>query len=397
MLFHGKADRLGGDRGVAGNRQTQRILHRVLALPGRQLQNLQVFAGGSPGAPILAQTVISHAKVACGKHVLPVLIVLEGTRFANQRIDHVAVVDGVLACTNQPRHSLDQHPAVPDLDEVGIDQHVDLVPDQSTGNGIGVPLDLNRTAAVDLDAADLRPVVQPGGWQLPEHFLFPFEPRRPCPIPLVQQLFEKALVLFASGEVPAASKQQGLFNVPLQVAMGRFHIAVLVGLASVDPLRIDPIVLGQVAVPGMELAIFREIVDRRAQAVAAMLARHPAQLPQGPLQTAAEGLEGLGKTNRNGFPIGIGEREVVEQVIERLPPDRDPQRVHVREVRCGQGAGSVDLGKDDFPVRPARSPPSPNSTFKRPPLGIRITSLVLLLKPPEEGKGTQLRLGLQPC
>jgi len=71
----------------------------------------------------------------------------------------VAVVDGMLACTNQAGHLLDHQVAVPDLNEVGIDQHVNLVADQSTGNGIGVPLDLDRAPAVDLDAADLRSVV----------------------------------------------------------------------------------------------------------------------------------------------------------------------------------------------------------------------------------------------
>ena len=88
---------------------------------------------------------------------------------------------------------------------------------------------------------------------------------------------------------------------------------------------------------------------------------------------------------------------MVEQVIERLPGDRDPQRVHVREVRRRQVAGSVDLRKDDFPIRSASCSPSPNSAFKRPPLGIRKTPLVLLLEPSEQREGTQLRFGLQSC
>jgi hypothetical protein len=54
VLLHGEADRLGRDWGVLGNRRTQCILHRVLAVSGRQLQNLQVFPRRSPGAPILA-------------------------------------------------------------------------------------------------------------------------------------------------------------------------------------------------------------------------------------------------------------------------------------------------------------------------------------------------------
>ncbi len=108
--------------------------------------------------------------------------------------------------------------------------------------------------------------------------------------------------------------------------MGRLDVTVLVGLANVDPLRNDSVVLHQVAISRVELAIVGKVVDRRAQTIAAMLARHASQLPQSVLQTAAEGLEGLGETNRNGLPIGVGQREMVEQVIERLTGDRDAPR-----------------------------------------------------------------------
>ena len=115
--------------------------------------------------------------MARGEHVLPVLIVLKGARLANQRIDHVAVVDGMLACTDQAGHSLDQYIAVPDLDEVGIDPRLDLVSDQTAGNGIGVLLDSDRAVAVNLDAAELRSVIQSRGRQLAKHFLFLLKPR----------------------------------------------------------------------------------------------------------------------------------------------------------------------------------------------------------------------------
>lgn len=179
------------------------------------------------------------------------------------------------------------------------------------------------------------------------------------------------------------------------MTMGRLDVAVLVGLANVDPLRNDSVVLHQVAITRVELAIVGKVVDRRAQAIAAMLARHASQLPQSVLQTAAEGLEGLGETNRNGLPIGVGQREMVEQVIKRLTGDRNPQGIHVREVRRAQVAGKVDLGKHDFPVRSTSSSPRPNATLQGPPLGIGILSRVLLLEPFQEREGTQLRLGLQ--
>ncbi len=179
MLFHGKTDCLGRYGSVLCNRRTQRILHRVLAVSCRQLQDFQIFASSSPGASILAQPVISHTEVARGKHFLAVLVVLKSTRLADQRIDHMAVVDGMLVRADQTWHLLNQQISVPDFDEVCIDRHIDFVSDQSTGNRISVPLDSDRAAAVDLDAAVLSPVVQLGRWQFPEDFQFLLQSRRP--------------------------------------------------------------------------------------------------------------------------------------------------------------------------------------------------------------------------
>ena len=158
--------------------------------------------------------------MACGKHVLPILIVLKGPRFANQRIDHVAVVDGMLARTDDTGHALDKHVAVPYFDEVGIDHHVDLVSDQAAGNRIGVPLDLDRAAAVDLNSADLSSVVHLRGRQLAKNVQLLIELWRAGCIPLAHQLFEEALVFLAAGKVPASSKQQGLLDERLPMAMG---------------------------------------------------------------------------------------------------------------------------------------------------------------------------------
>lgn len=91
----------------------------------------------------------------------------------------MAVVDGMLVRADQAGHLLDQQVSVPDLDEVSVDRHIDFVSDQSTGNGIGVSLDSDRAAAVDLDTADLGPVVQLCGRQFPKDFLFLLESRRP--------------------------------------------------------------------------------------------------------------------------------------------------------------------------------------------------------------------------
>ena len=71
-----------------------------------QLQYLQVFAGGNLGRMSLAQLVVGHAKVTGRKHVFLVLVVLEGTRLTNQRIDDMSIIDRMLTSTSQSRHAL---------------------------------------------------------------------------------------------------------------------------------------------------------------------------------------------------------------------------------------------------------------------------------------------------
>ena len=154
MLLDGPLDRLRRDGLAAGDGPTQRLLHRLLAVPGRQLQNLQVFPDPLAGTVVVAQLIVGDAEVTGRKHVLPILVVLEGARLADQRIDHVTVVDRVLAAAGQTWHPLDFGPGVEDLHEVGVDHHVYRVPDQSAGDRIRVPLDLDRAAAADRHAAD---------------------------------------------------------------------------------------------------------------------------------------------------------------------------------------------------------------------------------------------------
>ena len=96
MLLHGTPDRLRRNGLAAGDGHTQRVLHRVLAVPGRQLQDLQILADALAWPVVAAQTIVGDAKVAGRKHVLPILVVLERARLADQRIDHVTVIDCVL-------------------------------------------------------------------------------------------------------------------------------------------------------------------------------------------------------------------------------------------------------------------------------------------------------------
>jgi hypothetical protein len=206
MLLDGPSNQLRRDGFAAGDRATQRVLHCVLAVSGRQLQNLQVFTHAFAWAMVAAQLIVGHAEVATRKHVFTVLVVLERARLADQRIDHVTVIDRVLAMAGQTWHPLDFGARVEDVDEVGVDHHVHPVPDQPTGHRIRVAFDLNRTAAADRNAGDALPVIQLARRQLAKTRFFLGKPGPSRRIALVDQPLKELFVLFAVGEVAASTQ-----------------------------------------------------------------------------------------------------------------------------------------------------------------------------------------------
>lgn len=395
MLLDGQPHRFRADGLSFGNRCSQCILHSVLAVPRRQLQDFQVFADGDLRAVRPAQLIVGHAKIARGEQVFAILVVLEGARLADQRVDHVAVIDRVLAAAAEARHPLHQDVPVEDLEVVGVDHDVHLVVDQPAGDRIRVALHLNRAARVDLDVVEPPPVIELACRQVAEAGLFLSELVGPRGVPLVHQSAEERFILLAAGEVAAAAQQERLIDDGLQVAVRRLDVAILMRLAGVGPMRLDLVVVHQVAVACAKLVIIGEVVHCRAETVAAVPSRHTAQLPQRFLESAAECLEGLGEANRDRLPIRVREREVIQQVVERLADDRDAQRVHVREVRRRQLARVVDLREHDRARRSVCAPPVVDSPLERSPLRVGELAGIPVLEPREKCERPQARLGLQ--
>jgi len=178
------------------------------------------------------------------------------------------------------------------------------------------------------------------------------------------------------------------------VTVGRLDIAVFMGLAGIGSLRLDLVIIHQGAVPAAELAILGEVVDRRAEAVATMLAGYASQFPKGLLQPAAYGFERFGKANRGELPVGIGQGKMIQQVIQRLMVDGNAQGVHAGEVGSAQSARIVNLGEHDGPAGSMQPPPVPDPALEGPPLGIGKPARIALLQPAEQGKGPQSRLQL---
>jgi len=396
MTLDGKSNRLRRDRPVLGNRQPQRVLHGILAIAGRQLQHLQVLASRHARSVISQQPIVGDAKMARGKHVRVILIVRKRPWLPHQRVDHVPVIDGVLAVASQTRHLLNLAPRPPDFDSLGVDHHINFHADQPTGDRVRIAFDLNRAAAANLDAADALTVIELARRQLAKTRLFLGELVGTPRVPLVDQRGEKLLVRFAAGEVAAAAQEQRLIEGRFQMAVRGFDIAVLMRRPDVDPLRLDLVVVHQVAVTRTKLAVRREVVDRRAQAVAAVPPRHAVQLPQRLLKAVAHRLERFREADRGELPIRVREREVIQQVVKRLAIDRDPQRVHVREVRRPQPAWVMHLREDHRLVGPVQAAPVAHPPLEGASLRVGKPAGIALLQPGEQRERPQPWFGFQP-
>ncbi len=142
-MLHGR----GRPRAARPQQLLQHRLDSGLALPRRQVQNLQILLDG-PLRPLLGQPVVGEAEAAGGEQLVAVAVAGERPRLAHQPVDHVPVGDPVLAPAAQPRQPLDQPLGVPDLDMVGEKPGLNPFPDQPAGHRVGVAADVDGAAAV---------------------------------------------------------------------------------------------------------------------------------------------------------------------------------------------------------------------------------------------------------
>jgi hypothetical protein len=370
-------DRFGGQQNVVRQQDPQGVVYGLLVGVGGVMQDLQVLFGAESFVSPVAESVVRQAEPRRREEVLPVGVVGERPRLADQRVDHVSVVNRVLVPTHQSRQGVHLPIGEPDFDAVGEESRFDLLADQATVDRIGVAVQVNQTSGID-PTTDLQARRQPLIGQVPQRSLFLGEPIDTSGVARLHDATQEVPVLLTAGEIPAAPQQQGLIDGGLEVPVGRFGVAVLVRLADVDPLAGQAIVGQQVAVSGLELPRRGEVVHRGTQAVATMATRHAAQLPQGVLQPFRKSLERLRSTQRDRLPIGVGEDEMVHQVIERLASDGDRKRVHTREVRRGEVARFVDLAKDDGAIRSVQGSPLPHSPFEGATMGIENRPRILV-------------------
>jgi hypothetical protein len=283
---------------------------------------------------------------------------------------------------------------VPHLQVFGVQTHLDRFADQSARHRVGVPLDMDRAAAIH-PASELLEGLQTPRRQWPQHTQLLRQPLLPTRVELTEQAPQELLVLGTAGEVPAATQHERLVQGFLETSVPLLDVTVLVRVVRLDLLTDQPVMIHQALVTPRELLPLRQVVHRRAQPVRAMPLRHAAQFPQRILQAATQALEALRKTDRRRLPVRVGQHEVVDHVVERLPRDGYAQAAHPCEVRRRQPARLVHLGEEDLLGRPVQRPPAAHLPLQGPQLSVAEPARVAALQLLEEGLRLKARVLFQ--
>jgi hypothetical protein len=120
------------------------------------------------------------------------------------------------------------------------------------------------------------------------------------------------------------------------------------------------------------------------------------QFPQGVLEAFAEALEALGEADGAGLPIGIGEHEVIDHVVERLAEDGDAEFRHAGEVALGEPPWLMNLGEEHLLGRSFEDAPEFDPPLQGPELDVRKSTWKAALQVEEEGFGLEPRVEPEP-
>jgi hypothetical protein len=278
---------------------------------------------------------------------------------------------------------------------LGVQPHLDPLADQTARHRVGVPTHVDRAARIHLHL-DAARRLEPARRQRTQLFHLLGLLLLAVRVELTEQIAEIRLVGFAAGEVAADAEHQLLIERALEPVVPLLDVAVLVAVPGLDRLPLQTIVLQQRPIALCELRTRRPRWDRGGEPVRPVNGRDAAQFCQCVLQSVGERLERLGKTDRAGLPVRVGQHKVVDQVIEWLTVDRDTQIRHVREVGGTQPTGRVELREEHFLRRTLSGPPRLDPPLERPQLPVGKTAGVFPLELPKQRQRFQSRVEGQP-
>jgi hypothetical protein len=370
--------------------EPQRLVHAAFSLLCRQEEHRQVILDHAAG-PLVLQEVVGHPEPAGGEHRIAVAVLLERPGLAHQPVDDVAVLDAMLAPASESRQGVDLSGPVPDVEGFGPDMNIHLFADQTAGQRVGVAADMDRAPGID-PGLESPSHLQPASRQGRQRGHFLTKTLLSVGIASGHELLEEQLIVASAGEITASPEHQGLVDGLLEAVMTLLDVAILVGLPRLDRLAFELVMRQQSLVSASEHFGLGIAVDRGGQAIGAVSPGDSSQFPQGVLQALAEAFEALGEADGAGLPVGVGEHEVIDQVVEGLAEDGDLELGHAGEVALGEPPRLVDLREEDLLGRPFEGSPLFDPPLQGPELDVGKPAREAALQVEEEGLGLEPRV-----
>ena len=242
-------------------------------------------------------------------------------------------------------HASSSLSAIVDLDPVLVDVHPHALADQPRGHGVRAALDSDRAGRGD-GHDDLGVLRQSLDDERAHRLDVLGDARATASVCLARDTGDEALVLGLVGEVAAAAHEQRLLEPPLERAVARLDVAVLLLRADRRRPRLHPevphhrhVLLVERAVRG----VAGDLVRRRRRVVGLVKARHAPELEQRRLHASAQRRQRLRRAHRRPLPIRVRQHRHAQQVREELAGERHAQLRRRREVRLRRLAGAVRL------------------------------------------------------
>jgi len=120
--------RLGIGHPSRVEQEPQRIVNSAFSFLRGQVEDRQIVLDQATGPPVL-QGVVGHPEPAGREHRIAVAVLLERPRLADQPVDHMAIIDPMLASPSEPGQCVDLPRPVPDVEGLGPDMNIYLFAD----------------------------------------------------------------------------------------------------------------------------------------------------------------------------------------------------------------------------------------------------------------------------
>lgn len=251
----------------------------------------------------------------------------------------------MLVLATQTGHALHQLLRIPHLDLLHADACLDLFATQAGWHRIGLVFDPDRAATPHTHTFAFQGL-DATARQRPQVTHLHADLGGSTGIPQLHHRRHQLPILRSISKIPTATQQQRLLHRRFEMPMRRLHIAILMAAGWIGRFGLHAIVSQQGTVLGGKLFCLAVVMNRQSHAIGPVPLGHGAQRPQGVLQSRAQTGEILAQTQREVFPVRMGQHEVIGQVRPRDTGYRHLQFVHRREVGSRQSAWFMHLGEE---------------------------------------------------